>query len=79
MSTTSYYIPHTMTVAEYARFERISEEQVRRALRDGRIIGERPTGAPRGAWRIPWTEVQRLRTETRAAGHRDRRDRKAHA
>jgi hypothetical protein len=68
-----------MSVSEFARLTHLSEEQVRRGLRRGDIVGYRPSGSARGAWRIDWTEATRLRTETRGTGNRPRRDRRVSA
>jgi excisionase family DNA binding protein len=48
-----------LTVNEVAARLRVNPETVRRMLRDGRLCGSIPV-SPRGGWRIPASEVERV-------------------
>jgi excisionase family DNA binding protein len=50
-----------LTVPEAAARLRISDEVIRRWLRDGKLRGIR-IGSTRAGWRIPQSEVRRLLT-----------------
>ena len=50
---------HVLTVAEAAQRLRVSQETIRRWLRDGQLHGVR-IGSTRVGWRIPESEVRRL-------------------
>lgn len=48
-----------LPVADAARHLGVSVSTLHTMLRDGRLRGYRPTGAARGAWRVPRSEIHR--------------------
>jgi excisionase family DNA binding protein len=55
-----------LKVDEVAERLRVHPETVRRLLRSGKLRGSMPIG-PRGGWRIPASEVERLLAEGKEA------------
>jgi excisionase family DNA binding protein len=53
-----------LTVAEVADVFGVSVSTVHNMIKDGRILAIRPSGAPRGQYRIPGSEVVRHQLET---------------
>lgn len=51
-------------VAEAARHLGVSVSTLHNMIKDGRIDAYRPTGAPRGRYRVPNSEIERHLIET---------------